>query len=548
MRVRIDGWILLSLAFAGQAIAQQGTKTGLSAVQAAVAAETDTGGRPGPSGIGTRAGGRTRSQLRPEGSVHRIAGARRRVYPGKPHEAARAFLRDNPDLIGNVDPQQLQELPARRIGPRTYIRFQQQIDGVPVRGAQAIVAFNASSEPESLSSRLDRNLRVRRGWNLSAQDAVARVAGHTHIEGEPKTEKFFVVRRGEAVPVWRVVVRASNPPGVWEYLVSAIDGTVLESQNLRRGQQALGYAYPRNPLSGPAEKVVLDGLAASNRLTSDQTKVYSYLPALMGQVAPDTVVQLATRQDGQFLYTPDNPRFSEVQLFYGMQRANALFGNLGFPGWDVPLAGVVLFQDYDSKQGRFAGADNAYFSPEDLTPNGGLFFYLTSRNGDTSLDSDVIFHEYTHAIVEYATGGGQSARFQAINEGTADYFSDSFMDDAKEAEYASKIFGLRGPFLRTAENQNRWPSNVVGECHADGNIWSGAFWDVRNMFGADAAERIAIHAVRPSRLTRISSTPLPLRSSPPPPFMGTMRPTCGRRDDPRGILARYRGTAPSRDL
>ena len=103
-----------------------------------------------------------------------------------------------------------------------------------------------------------------------------------------------------------------------------------------------------------------------------------------------------------------------------------------------------------------------------------MFFYLTSRNGDTSLDTDVIFHEYTHAVINELVGADQSATFEAINEGTADYFSSSFLDDAVMAEYAAKIFRSRTSFLRRTDNRNRWPDNVVGECHADGNIWSGA--------------------------------------------------------------------------
>ena len=112
-----------------------------------------------------------------------------------------------------------------------------------------------------------------------------------------------------------------------------------------------------------------------------------------------------------------------------------------------------------------------------------------------SLDSDVIFHEYTHAIVEYAIGSGQSLRFQAINEGTADYSSDSFMNEPTEAEYAAKVFGIRTSFLRRADNRNTWPYNAVGESHADGNIWCGALWDVRSVLGANAANAIAINAV-----------------------------------------------------
>ena len=125
----------------------------------------------------------------------------------------------------------------------------------------------------------------------------------------------------------------------------------------------------------------------------------------------------------------------------------------------------------------------------------GCFSISTSRQGDTSLDPDVIYHEYSHAVINELVGSDQSREFKALNEGSADYFSSSFLDDAVMAEYAAKIFNARSGFLRRTDNSNRWPYNVVGESHADGNIWSGALWDVRSRLGAGVADEIAINAL-----------------------------------------------------
>ena len=63
------------------------------------------------------------------------------------------------------------------------------------------------------------------------------------------------------------------------------------------------------------------------------------------------------------------------------------------------------------------------------------------------------------------------------------------------AEYAAKIFNSRTAFLRRTDNSNRWPYNVVGEVHADGNIWSGALWDIRRQLGPDVTDDIAINTL-----------------------------------------------------
>ena len=178
-----------------------------------------------------------------------------------------------------------------------------------------------------------------------------------------------------------------------------------------------------------------------------------------------------------------------------METAGARFARLGFWGFDEPLAGTVLWQDFDAAQKKFVGKDNAFFTPFGFGDRGGMFFYLTSRNGDTSLDTDVIFHEYTHAVINELVGTDQGSTFGALNEGSADYFSSSFLDDPVMAEYAAKIFNSRTAFLRRTDNSNRWPYNIVGEVHADGNIWSGALWDIRRQLGPDVTDDIAINTL-----------------------------------------------------
>ena len=181
-------------------------------------------------------------------------------------------------------------------------------------------------------------------------------------------------------------------------------------------------------------------------------------------------------------------------MYHGVDRAAQRFKDLGFGGFGRPLEGMVYFKDLVQQNGQdaFAGKNNAFFSPVEFNNRGGLFFYLTARNQDTSWDSDVIFHEYTHAVVNALVGRNQLKTFRAINEGTADYFAASFFNDPVIGEWAARIFGMRGPAMRNVENPNRWPGNLVGQEHVDGNIWSGALWDLRKSLGADRADRIAL--------------------------------------------------------
>ena len=200
----------------------------------------------------------------------------------------------------------------------------------------------------------------------------ARAIADMNPNGPPQTDRIFVVRKGEATPVWRVRFRSGDPVGDWEVFVNAADGSIISRQNLRKGADTLGYAFPRNPLKGDLERVALHNLVSDKYLLSAQTKIYTVFPALRGQVEPNTV-DTESRAEGKFLYNLDDARFSEVQLYWGMETASARFARLGFWGFDEPLAGTVLWQDFDATQKKFVGKDNAFFTPFGFGDRGGMF-------------------------------------------------------------------------------------------------------------------------------------------------------------------------------
>jgi zinc metalloprotease ZmpB len=48
--------------------------------------------------------------------------------------------------------------------------------------------------------------------------------------------------------------------------------------------------------------------------------------------------------------------------------------------------------------------------------------------------------------------------------------------------------------LRRVDGMKHYPEDLVGEVHADGEIWSRALWDIRNALGATLADTIIIRA------------------------------------------------------
>ncbi len=108
-------------------------------------------------------------------------------------------------------------------------------------------------------------------------------------------------------------------------------------------------------------------------------------------------------------------------------------------------------------------------------------------NRDFAYDGDVVYHEFTHAIVytlapdllsSWHDEQGSHVEPGAMNEGWADYFSASFTNDSITGQYSAP--GLDGETgLRDADNDAACPDALIGEVHQDSLPWSGALWEIR---------------------------------------------------------------------
>lgn len=138
--------------------------------------------------------------------------------------------------------------------------------------------------------------------------------------------------------------------------------------------------------------------------------------------------------------------------------------------------------------------ENAFFSPGDV--NGGFSRLILGQDGDMiafgqgakanySLDGDVVYHEFGHAVV--STVGrlrdsiiddkwGRNSDPGAMNEGLADYFSAGISGDSAIGEYASKNFPTVGAAIRNIENDDHCANDRIGEIHEDSLAFTGALW------------------------------------------------------------------------
>jgi hypothetical protein len=195
-------------------------------------------------------------------------------------------------------------------------------------------------------------------------------------------------------------------------------------------------------------------------------------------------------------YTRHDDRFEQVMAYYWVTRSQLYLRSLGFgtkAGWPAINA--------DQQRVRINqwGADNSFATDH---PKDEMRF---GKGGvDDAEDGEVILHELGHQI-----HFSQSATFFATNEAgsISEGFGDYWAGDVSEiaagvqpdpeciAEWDS-ISYTAGPVhcLRRLDSPRMYPTDLNGEVHHDGTIWSHALWNLRGAIGANHADTAILWA------------------------------------------------------
>ncbi len=116
---------------------------------------------------------------------------------------------------------------------------------------------------------------------------------------------------------------------------------------------------------------------------------------------------------------------------------------------------------------------------------------------DFAEDADAVIHEYGHSLHDNVQGGIGGGENGAVSEGFGDFLAGIHSDDALLGEWVA--IGLGGwsgfPAVRRMDGTKRYPEDLSGEVHQDGEIWSGALWEIQSLIGADATLSLAIEGL-----------------------------------------------------
>ncbi|MBU1108992.1 MAG: M36 family metallopeptidase [Candidatus Riflebacteria bacterium] len=347
-----------------------------------------------------------------------------------------------------------------------HISFQMMVNNFPVRDSMIDIHVGKNGVIELINGSFPTIQKVQNQLAITHDQAVSAAMaaiGYAIVSGDKQAELQILPVGNDGLLVYCVRLSSDNPIGDFEMLIDAEDGKEISRQNLMV-YTGIGMVYTSSPISGPVSKEDLPHLSSHS---------------LKGEFADVTNAdgESAVAEDDIHLYAPDNTHFDEVNVYYNINRIHNFFSKLGCTEMNRPLKAVVHFGD------KF---DNAAYRPfEDV-----IIFGDGDLRNDYAKEESICWHEYSHAVLQGIVSLFYFSESGAMNEGQADYFACSLSNDPKYGEWSVAKMGR--PFERNLENSLHYPEDIKGEVHADGQIWSGALWDLRKALGADVAD-VLIH-------------------------------------------------------
>jgi len=440
----------------------------------------------------------------------------------------------------------------------TFLSYTQTVDGLKVFEGQVQVVVNrngevlnvregflvdgpparrrgAMNEARAIAKAFEhagRNVSPSFVENYARQSTteMSRFANPLDVNLEEVLSEQNVVRvNGESRLAWHIYAEV-GPEEWYEILLDAYTGELLLRHNLYLFE-AQGTVYTEAPDKGARQLVSFVGDTTINTAagwmgTSTVTtgnNVEAYLDTNADNVADNNngaglSVGHATSATQDFTFpfsTTVDPRTQQAavvtNLFYYNNIMHDFSYNLGFTetarNFQVNNFGrggtgndSVRAEAQDG-----SGTNNANFAtpPDGSRPRMQQFLFTSPNpDRDSSVDGDVVFHEYGHGISNRLIGNGSTAlsgtQSGAMGEGWSDYWAITINNDGAVGEYVTNNpAGIRrAAYTVPAAAVHDSYADLGFGVHADGEVWAATLWDLRTQLGATITDRIVLNGMK----------------------------------------------------
>jgi len=303
---------------------------------------------------------------------------------------------------------------------------------------------------------------------------------------------------GEARLAWRFSIQALG--GQWAVWVDANTGATLSAA--ADSWTVDGWVYASNPLDGDVlsthipvvdEAMRLDG----RNVWASQCIDWTIDPRPFGvRVCNEWTQSAKADPQGDFFALPaegelDDP-FAEVNAFYHAERFAQWFA----ARFGMRTADMQIFTGFP--------LTNAFYGDFDEDGARDLSFGVTDDGYNFAYDSDVVIHEFGHAIVRELAGGlsmradhlGLDWTPGALNEGVADTFAMLMSPDGLLAESMARS-DRWDVAIRDLEPDRVCPDDLASQVHKSGLVWGSLAWNLIDdpRIGPDITGELMVSAV-----------------------------------------------------
>ena len=321
--------------------------------------------------------------------------------------AARAFLRTYGPLFGLEDP--YRDLQVMRLqqadGGRSFVRFRQTYQGIPVVGGELIVQVVGSGDVASASGEVLPDLALDTTPTVDAETA-------RHLALELVRREYGLTP--DQVRVTEPELWIYNPallggPGpridtlVWRMEVTPVD--LLPIREFVLVDAHLGFvALHFNQIDGAKNRIIYD----------NQNDPNAYLPGYGPVATESNPPGGSTSPDAYYAFEYAGDTYDFYWTYHGR---DSIDGN------GMPLTNTVRYC-YPSSYGRPCPYPNAFWNGYQMVYGDGYV-----------MDADVVAHEMTHGVTQYESKLFYYMQSGAINEAFSDIwgeFVDQVYDNGKD--------------------------------------------------------------------------------------------------------------------
>ncbi len=284
-----------------------------------------------------------------------------------------------------------------------------------------------------------------------------------------------------------VTVESSRGPGSWNVWVDAQSAQPIARQNLLMfASGKVLYDTPdrwpggtRTAKPAPFASHVIGGMTAASTIDGSVTwntaGAATVAPGLVGPYVRVTNKQGALATDsltladqGTVTWSRATVEYDDAQLTSFIAASTAkefvrtrLNPNLAWLDQAIP---VVVNEN---------STCNAYSTGNDIH-----FYRKNTQCENTGRLTDVVYHEFGHSVHGQSIIPGAGAFDGALSEGIGDTLAASITND----HGMGRGFFMTNAALRDLDpdgTEKKWPDDVTGEVHDDGEIFGGTMWDLR---------------------------------------------------------------------